>query len=78
VLVALFPDDESAKRANIECRWDGEVRLRKYGLIRSGQKLVNKYQANEEGIRTAWQVVRGKCSEADRFSQQFLALVPAN
>ena len=78
VLVALFPDDESARRANIECRWDGEVRLRKYGLIRSGQKLLDEYRANEDGIRTAWQDVRGKCSEANRFSEQFLALVPAH
>jgi hypothetical protein len=78
VLVALFPNDESAKKSNIECRWDGEVRLRKYGLIRSGQKLVDEYEANEDGIRAAWPGVRGKCSEAERFSQEFLALVPAN
>ncbi|MCG2661365.1 MAG: hypothetical protein L6437_14100 [Kiritimatiellae bacterium] len=78
VLVALFPADASAKKANIECRSDGEVRLRKYGLIKSGQKLINKYLANEAGIRDAWPDVRGKCSEAERFSHEFLALVPAN
>jgi hypothetical protein len=78
VLVALFPGDASAVKAEIECRWDGEVRLRKYGLIKSGQKLIDKYRANEKGIQDAWPSVRGKCSEAERFSTEFLALVPAN
>jgi len=77
VLVALFPDDPVAQKANIECRWDGEVRLRKYGLIKSGQKLIDEYRGNEKGIRDAWPQVRGKCGEAERFSQEFLALVPA-
>jgi hypothetical protein len=76
VLVALFPDDPVAQKANIECRWDGEVRLRKYGLIKSGQKLIDEYRGNENGICDAWPEVRGKCSEAERFSQEFLALAP--
>lgn len=75
VLVALFPDDESAKKADIECRWDCEVRLRKYGLIKSGQKLIHKYQENEEGIAAGWATVRKRCSEAERFSSDFLAMV---
>jgi len=78
VLLALFPNDESAKKPNIECRWDGEVRLRKYGLIKSGQKLIAEYRGNEKGIQDAWPSVRQKCSEAERFSADFLALVPAN
>lgn len=78
VLVALFPDDASAKKADVECRWDGEVRLRKYGLIKSGQKLIDEYAANEKGIQNAWHVVRQRCSEAERFSKDFLSLVPAN
>ena len=77
VLVALFPNDESAKKPNIECRWDGEVRLRKHGLIKSGQKLIDEYRGNEKSIQDAWPSVRQKCSEAERFSKDFLALVPA-
>ena len=77
VLVALFPDDESAKKPNIECRWDGEVRLRKHGLIKSGQKLIDKYRANENAIQEAWPSVREKCTEARRFSTDFMALIPA-
>jgi hypothetical protein len=77
VLVGLFPDDDSAKKPDVECRWDGEVRLRTHGLIKSGQKLVKKYLDNEAAIQTAWPNVRAKCSEAERFSVDFLALIPA-
>ena len=77
VLVALFPDDDSAKKVNIECRWDCEVRLRKHGLIKGHQKLISKYQSNENGISAGWPHVRRKCSEAERFSQEVLVSVPA-
>ena len=76
VLVALFPEDPSARQVNVECRWDGEVRLKKYGLIKSGQKLIPQYAANENGISAAWTEVRRRCGEAERFSIDFLALVP--
>lgn len=78
VLVGLFPENEQAVRANIECRWGLDVQLRKYGLIKGRQKLIEQYRANEESFRKAWPNVRAKCSEAERFSQEFLALVPAN
>jgi|GEM_PF-1461327 len=77
VLVALFPNDPTAKRANIECRRDCDVRLKTHGLIKSGQKLINEYRANEKAMAAAWGHVRGRCAEAERFSQEFLALVPA-
>ncbi len=76
VLVALFPEDASARQPNVECRWDGEVRLRKYGLIKSHQKLIEKYQAHEKDIQNAWPKIRQKCSEAERFSLDFLANSP--
>jgi hypothetical protein len=77
VLVALFPDDPTAAKANIECRRDCEVRLRTHGLIKSRQKLILQYRANESGIAAGWARVRERCGEAERFSQEFLALVPA-
>ena len=77
VLVALFPNDEYAKKANIECRWDSQVRLRKHGLIKSGQKLIVSYQANMGRMKDAWPTVRAKCTEAERFSKEFLTLVAA-
>ena len=70
-------ENESAKKPNVECRWDGEVRLRKHGLIKSHQKLIDKYQTNEKGIQNTWPNVRLNCSEAERFSADFMALVPA-
>lgn len=77
VLVALFPEDRSAQEVNVECRWDGEVRLRRYGLIKSGQKLIPQYAANEHGISAAWTEVRRRCSEAERFSVEFLSAAPS-
>jgi hypothetical protein len=77
VLVALFPDDRSAQAANIECRWDAEIRLRKHGLIKSGQKLIPEYAAREDGISAAWSEVRRRCGEAERFSIEFLAAIPS-
>jgi len=78
VLVGLFPENEQAVKANIECRWGLEVQLRKYGLMKGKKKLIDQYEANQEDIQDAWPSVRQKCSEAERFSADFLALVPAN
>lgn len=77
VLLAMFPEDKDAKRPKIECWWGAEPRLRKYGLIKSGQKLIDQYQASEQGIQDAWAHVRERCTEAERFSTDFLALIPA-
>lgn len=78
VLVGLFPKNAQAVKENIECRWGLDLQLRKYGLIKGKQKLIDEYRTNEEGIRKAWPQIRAKCTEAERFSQEFLALVPAN
>ncbi len=78
VLVGLYPENEQAKKPNIECRWGLEVQLRKYGLMNGEKKLIDEYKANEKGTQDAWPSVREKCSEADRFSTDFLALLPAN
>lgn len=77
VLAALFPADEFMKKPGVECRWDGEVRLRQHGLVKGKQKLIDKYRDNEKCIEDRWPSVRQNCSEAERFSKSFLALVPA-
>jgi hypothetical protein len=77
LLVALFPADDVAVRADVESRKDVEIRLRKHGLIKGKQKLIEKYKANETKVHNAWSTVRAKCPEADRFSTAFLNLVPA-
>ena len=78
VLVSLFSGNEQAKKANVECRWSLEVQLRQHGLMKGAKKLIDKYKANEKGIQEGWPSVREKCSEAERFSADFLALIPAN
>lgn len=81
VLVGLFPQNQFASSADVECRSNPDAQLQAqrlaHRLIRSGQKLIDQYQANEKGIQDAWPNVRAKCSEAERFSTDFLALVPA-
>jgi hypothetical protein len=77
VLVGLFPENKQAKKPNPECRWGFEVQLRKYGLMKGNKKLIDAYEASEKKLQAAWPDVRQKCSEAERFSTDFLALVPA-
>jgi hypothetical protein len=77
VLAGLFPENDQAVKPNLECRWGLEVQLRRYGLMRGDKKLIDAYKAKEQKIQSAWLSVREKCSEAERFSLDFLALVPA-
>jgi hypothetical protein len=76
VLVGLFPKNEQVIKPNPECRWGLEVQLRKYGLMKGKKKLIDKYEDSEKQLQAAWPDIRGKCSEAERFSVDFLALVP--
>jgi len=78
VLVGLFPENEQATKPNVECRWGLELQLRKHGLMKGRKKLIDAYEANEKRFQAAWPSVRQKCSEAERFSADFLALVPAS
>jgi hypothetical protein len=77
VLAALFPDDIANSAIQLECRQDVAVVLQSkplpQRLIRSGQKKLTKYQERESELKIAWPRVRAVCSEADRFSQEFLA-----
>jgi len=78
ILVGLFPENEQVAKPNIECRWGLDVQLRKYGPIKGTQKLIDAYRANEAGIGQAWRAIRARCTEAERFSQEFLALLPGD
>lgn len=73
VFVALQQDTPTT---DIECRWDVSSRLRKYGLIKSSQKILEKYRANEDTIHASWPIVRKWCREAERFSIEFMATIP--
>ncbi len=79
VLAALFPDDGAASEIDLECRSNAAAVLQSkpldQRLIRSGHKQINKYREREAELRNAWPKVRAMCSEAERFSRDFLAAV---
>ena len=37
---------EQAVKENIECRWGLDVQLRKHGLIKGSQKLIDEYRSH--------------------------------
>jgi hypothetical protein len=80
VLVALFPDNQFAADAEVECFPDpgGQLQAQPVGrrLIRSGKKIRQLYQDRAFDIAQAWAHVRGTCQEAERFSTEFAAAVP--
>lgn len=81
VLVALFPANQFAASVNVECRLNPEAQLQArplaQRLIRSGKKDIAKYRERSADVATAWEHVCGRCTEAERFTQEFLAVVPA-
>jgi len=74
LLIGLFPDNKQVAKGNVECRWGLDIQLRKYGMIKGDQKLIDQYVANAQSFQDAWEEIRRKCSEADRFSAEFLTL----
>jgi len=82
VLAALFPDEATNLAIELECRRDFEVILQRMPsdrrLIRSTGKQIMEYRKREGQIRLAWPQVRANCSEAERFSQEFLAALLAS
>src|SRR5205809_2672941 len=78
VLVGLFPQDTVGRRADVECHATPEAQLQNKPagtrLIRSGQKQLRRYLESEDAMRVAWPRVRARCSEAERFSIDLLAL----
>jgi hypothetical protein len=77
VLVALFPQNQFAASADAECRANPGARLqagpKARRLIRSGKKDVRKYRESAIEIAEAWPRVRRRCTEAERFSVEFLS-----
>ena len=80
LLVALFPANQFAHGANLECHDRAPAQLQvqplKSRLIRGGKKEIGKYQERASDIASAWSHVRARCSEAERFSVEFTAAVP--
>jgi hypothetical protein len=80
VLVALYPNDRAVRMGTVECRESPEDLLSAkpaaQSLVRHGKKIVERYEDRAEDFANAWPQVRVVCSEAERFSREFLAVVP--
>jgi len=79
VLCALYPGDAVVTSGTLECFESPETRLQAKPLrgriISGGKKHLASYRARQDEICTAWPTVREICSEADRFSIEFLAVL---
>ena len=81
VVVALFPDEPVVRAGKVECRAFPENLLSAKPmaerLVRRGEKDVEMYEDRAQEFADAWTRVRAVCSEAERFSHDFLAIVPS-
>lgn len=80
VLCALYPAVVATIPGNVECFPTPDHILQaqpKAGrLVKSGRKIRSVYQERAREIKQAWDQVRDRCSEAERFSTDLMALVP--
>jgi hypothetical protein len=80
VLVALYPLNQFSAGNDVECRTNPETQLQSQPsaqrLIRGGKKDRQKYREFAPAVAHAWPHVRLCCTEAERFSTEFLAAVP--
>jgi hypothetical protein len=80
VLAALFPQSRFSRSARLECHPDpgGQLQIQPLAqrLIRGGRKDIQKYRGRAAEVAEAWPRVRQRCSEAERFSAEFIAAVP--
>jgi len=81
VLAALYPQDTAVTSGNLERIAEPANLLQgkpaTERLVRSGKKDRGRYQARQKDIEDAWPHVRAICTEAERFSVEFMDEVPA-
>jgi hypothetical protein len=80
VMVALYPADRIVREPNFECRKKPanllQAKPEAERLVSGGKKAWERYEQKKEAIRSAWDEVRRKCTEAERFSMELLAQTP--
>jgi hypothetical protein len=80
VLVGLFPQNRLSKASDLECCGSPESQLQaqppRRRLVRSGKKDTGASRRHAEEVGRNWPRVRRRCSEAERFSAEFLAALP--
>ena len=79
VLCSLYPLDGAVLSGGVECEPSPDTRLQakpaRGRVITGGKKIVAKYRDRAHEITVAWAQVRNRCTEAERFSTELLALV---
>jgi len=79
VLTALYPRDRVVISGTVECYRTPSFQLQAKPmngrLVTGGRKLIEVYRRRAIEITRAWPQVRASCSEADRFSCDFEALL---
>jgi hypothetical protein len=78
ILCALYPSDPIVLAGQTECLAQPHNRLQakpqKGRMVTSGKKQLAVYKLRAEEFAAAWPRVRALCTEAERFSAEFLAL----
>lgn len=81
VLAALFPLDATVRSSRLECHHEPanllSAKPARSRLVRPGKKIRQRYQDKAGNVVGAWATVRKICTEAERFSTEFLVTIPA-
>ena len=76
VLAALYPTDPAVTSGKLECINRPANRLQAKPaaerLVRSGKKIQERYEAQQQVFKNEWPQVQQTCSEAQRFSEELL------
>jgi hypothetical protein len=79
VLSSLYPDDAIVTSGNVECHPSPHLQLQAKPLrgrmVTGGKKIRKMYSERGRHISAAWAQARARCTEAERFSLEFGAVV---
>jgi hypothetical protein len=84
LLGILYPTDAIVLSGNLECYATPEIVLSTkpadHRLVRMkngrARKQVGSYRSRVDEIKSSWPSLRNLCTEADRFSNEFSAMIP--
>ncbi|NQT39524.1 MAG: hypothetical protein HQ581_18655 [Planctomycetes bacterium] len=74
-MAALFPRNKVLAIKGWECHANPEKQLAQQPKKQRIEKRISDYEARKSEFRTAWPRVRGKLTEANRFSVDLLAAI---
>lgn len=74
-LAAAVLDDEHRLLQGLECNLNLEAQLEALPRAERMKKTTREYRAREKKITDDWALVRARCSQAERFSNDVLAVI---